>query len=138
MPNNDVKIDHEAAKMVAERLSGDPAYRVMVKPAKLGTIARAYLDLLAQRDEADKLRDVAYGLLDVAVKERDEAREELAIFKRRRISETYLDGIEAQRDEALALLEEAAERLASFSNMTGPKIRAFLAKHRKTGASHGK
>lgn len=128
--------DHEAAKKWAKR---------MLTPEGLTeeeiNLSRAYLDLLAQRDEADKLRDVAYGLLDVAVKERDEAREELAIFKRRRISETYLDGIEAQRDEATELLRALKARLDRYESITGDDyadLCAFLAKHRKTGATDGK
>ena len=161
MPNNDVKIDHEAAKRYAAYI-GDMARDhvcgqddVNLSAAYLDAMARldkaekageswkdAYFkliraigsspncskspvsiaqELLAQRDEAEKLRGVAYGLLDVAVKE---------------------------RDEALALLERVTDdELGGTPDLFCPdggweqwweKVRAFRAKHRNTGANHGK
>lgn len=48
MPNNDVKIDHEAAKKWAEDECRSPLF-----PGQdTHNLAAAYLDLLAQRDEA--------------------------------------------------------------------------------------
>lgn len=65
-------------------------------------------ELLAQRDEAEKLRDVAYGLLDVAVKERDEA---LALLEKIAASDDWSGGLSNTSHQECA--------------------RAFLAKHRK-------
>lgn len=87
MSNNDVKIDHEAAKRYA-----------------------AYI--------GDMARDHACGQDDV------------------NLSAAYLDAM-AQRDEATELLRTLKARLDRYESITGDDyaaIRAFLAKHRKTGA----
>ena len=131
MSNNDVKIDHEAAKKWAKR---------MLTPEGLTeeeiNLARAYLDAMARLAEWEATaRKLTNGLCS--------DREELEGFIEEMVDilKGELAPLEAQRDEATELLERAYWLVEHFETATydtksdwGRLVRAFLAKHRKTGA----